>query len=72
MEHPTFDLLKEKFRNSDYEIFLKIDWNELRDEDEYEHGFENYREYETFKEAEIRSSFNKLTDSSSRLGVFSK
>lgn len=53
--HPSFPELLNKFRNSTYEIFLKIDWDGLRDKEMYE--FDDYGEYEKLKEAEIRSSF---------------
>ncbi len=53
--HPDFDTLTDKFTNPTYEIFLKIDWDRLRDKEVYD--FDNYREYEKLKEEEIRSSF---------------
>lgn len=55
ISHSSFPKLLNKFRNSTYEIFLKIDWDRLRDKEMYE--FDDYREYEKLKEAEIRSSF---------------
>ncbi|SME73858.1 NB-ARC domain protein [Bacillus cereus] len=53
--NPIFPSLIEKFTNSTYERFLKIDWNRLRDKEVYQ--FEDWKEYERLKEAEIRSSF---------------
>lgn len=53
--HPSFNSLAHKFTNPTYEIFLKIDWDRLRDKEMYE--FDDYREYEKLKEAEIRGSF---------------
>ncbi|MEB8328656.1 hypothetical protein OO009_04750 [Flavobacteriaceae bacterium KMM 6897] len=53
--HPSFNSLAHKFTNPTYEIFLKIDWDRLRDKEMYE--FDDYREYEKLKEVEIRSSF---------------
>lgn len=53
--HSSFPELLNNFRNSTYETFLKIDWDRLRDKEMYE--FDDYREYEKLKEAEIRSSF---------------
>ncbi len=55
VSHPSFISLAHSFTNSTYEIFLKIDWDRLRDKEMYE--FDDYREYEKLKEAEIRSSF---------------
>jgi hypothetical protein len=55
VSHPSFTSLAHKFTNPTYEIFLKIDWDRLRDKEMYE--FDDYREYEKLKEAEIRSSF---------------
>jgi len=55
VSHPLFISLTHKFTNPTYEIFLKIDWDRLRDKEMYE--FDDYREYEKSKEAEIRSSF---------------
>lgn len=53
--HSSFPELLNNFRNGTYETFLKIDWDRLRDKEMYE--FDDYREYEKLKEAEIRSSF---------------
>ncbi len=53
--HPSFSSLAESFTNADYETYLKIDWDILRDKEMYE--YEDYREYERLKEAEIRTSF---------------
>lgn len=55
VSHSSFTELLNIFRNSTYETYLKIDWDRFRDKDMYE--FDNYREYEKLKEAEIRSSF---------------
>ncbi|MBB6002951.1 ATP-binding protein [Arcicella rosea] len=55
VSHPSFSELLKKYRNKTYETFLKIDWDRFRDKEMYE--FDNYREYEKLKEAEIRSSF---------------
>jgi hypothetical protein len=55
VSHSSFSELLNKFRNSTYEIFLKLDWDRLRDKEMYE--FDDYREYEKLKEAEIRGSF---------------
>jgi hypothetical protein len=53
--HSSFSDLINKFKNSTYETFLKIDWDRFRDKEMYE--FDDYREYEKLKEAEIRGSF---------------
>jgi hypothetical protein len=55
VSHPSFPELINNFRNSTYETFLKIDWDRFRDKEMYE--YDDYREYEKLKEAEIRSSF---------------
>ncbi len=55
ISHSSFESLLHSFRNPTYEIYLKIDWNRLRDKEDYE--FENYKEYERLKEEEIRTSF---------------
>lgn len=55
VSHSSFPQLLNKFRNSTYEIFLKIDWDRIRDKEMYE--FDDFREYEKLKELEIRSSF---------------
>lgn len=53
--HPSFISLSHKFTNPTYEIFLKFDWDRLRDKEMFD--FDDYREYEKLKEAEIRGSF---------------
>jgi hypothetical protein len=55
ISHHSFKTLAHKFTNPTYEIFLKIDWDRLRDKEMYE--FDDYSEYEKLKEAEIRNSF---------------
>lgn len=45
----------QKYRNSTYDMYIKIDWDRYRDKEIYE--FDNFEEYEQLKEAEIRSSF---------------
>ncbi|SHF46101.1 hypothetical protein SAMN05444274_105311 [Mariniphaga anaerophila] len=60
--HPDFDLLYSKFINPLYELFLKVNWDRLRDKESYD--FDNHREYEKLKESEIRSSliFNSVSE----------
>lgn len=55
VSHSSFSDLLNKFKNRTYETFLKIDWDRFRDKEMYE--FDDYREYEKLKEAEIRGSF---------------
>jgi hypothetical protein len=55
IQHSAFEELKEKFTNSTYQMFLKIDWNRLRDKEMHE--FSDFREYERLKELDIRTSF---------------
>lgn len=52
---PEFSNLTNRFVNETYFAFLKIDWDRFRDKEMYE--FDDFREYERLKEAEIRSSF---------------
>ena len=52
---PEFSNLTNRFVNETYLAFLKIDWDRFRDKEMYE--FDDFREYERLKEAEIRSSF---------------
>ncbi|MDQ0253928.1 hypothetical protein J2S74_001301 [Evansella vedderi] len=47
--------LKETYRNELYDMYLSIDWDRIRDKDVYE--FDDFREYETLKEQELRKSF---------------
>ena len=53
--HITFSSLLSSFTNPMYEEYLKIDWDRFRDREMFE--FDDYREYEKLKEAEIRNSF---------------
>jgi hypothetical protein len=55
VSHSSFEQLKSKFINPTYEMFLKIDWDRLRDKEMFE--YDNYKEYEKLKEEEIRDSF---------------
>lgn len=57
-----FEYLSQKYINSTYELFLKISWDRYRDKCIYD--FDNYKEYNKFKEEEIRKSivFNDLED----------
>ena len=59
ISHRSFDSLIDSFRNSTYEIYLKIDWNRFGDKERRE--FDDYREYGRLKEEELRTSF-VLTD----------
>src|SRR5690606_24327213 len=52
---PEFSNFSNRFVNETYLSFLKIDWDRFRDKEMYE--FDDFREYERLKEAEIRSSF---------------
>lgn len=52
---PIFESLSTKFRNLTYDTYLKIDWDRIRDKEDFE--FENYEEYEKLKGEEIRTSF---------------
>ena len=55
VSHSSFDSVINEFTNPTYEIFVKIDWDRLRDKDMYD--FEDFKEYEKLKELEIRTSF---------------
>lgn len=52
---PEFSNYTNRFVNETYFTFLKIDWDRFRDKEMYE--FDDFREYERLKEAEIRTSF---------------
>lgn len=52
---PNIDILKAKYSNELYEMYLRIDWDRIRDKDMYD--FDDFREYEDLKEQEIRKSF---------------
>lgn len=53
--HITFSSLSSSYTNPMYQEYLKIDWDRFRDKEMFE--FDDYREYEKLKEAEIRNSF---------------
>ena len=53
--NPKFKDLSKNFTNDTYKIFLKLDWNRLRDKDSDE--FSDYRKYDKIKEIEVRNSF---------------
>ncbi|WP_020537329.1 ATP-binding protein [Lewinella cohaerens] len=53
--HISFSSFSSSFTNPMYEDYLKIDWDKFRDKEMFE--FDDYREYEKLKEAEIRSNF---------------
>jgi hypothetical protein len=55
MHNDQFEELLKRFCNPMFEVFLKIDWDRLRDKEMYE--FDDYKEYETLKTKEIRESF---------------
>lgn len=55
IQDSEFDILRSTFINEVYLIYLKIDWERLRDKDSYE--FEDYNEYERLKESEVRENF---------------
>lgn len=55
ISHQTFDDLSESFTNLAYKTYLKLDWNKRRDKESYE--FDNYKEYQSLKEAELREAF---------------
>lgn len=52
---PEFSNFTNRFVNETYFTFLKIDWDQFRDKEMYK--FNDFREYEKLKEAEIRTSF---------------
>lgn len=55
IQNQTINTLKAKFTNNLYSEYLVLDWNRYRDKEDYE--FDDYREYEKLKEADIRSAF---------------
>ncbi|MGD7046149.1 hypothetical protein [Jeotgalibacillus proteolyticus] len=60
------DTLKAKYRNELYEMYLRIDWDRIRDKDMY--NFDDYKKYEELKEQEIRNSF--LLQSTEEVSTF--
>jgi hypothetical protein len=66
--HCSFSSLVKKFTNPTYEIFLKIDRDMFRDKEIYK--CENNKEYEKWKETEIRNYF--LFNSISEFNEFYK
>lgn len=52
----SYRTLKSRFFNKEYQDFLKLEWDRVRDKEIYDFG--DYREYETIKANELRSSFS--------------
>jgi hypothetical protein len=51
----SYQKLKSKFYNTEYEDFLKLDWDRFRDKEIFE--FDDYKEYETIKANDLKHSF---------------
>jgi hypothetical protein len=51
----SYQSLKPKFSTQEYSDFCKLDWNRLRDKNDFE--FNDFREYDNLKTEEIRTSF---------------
>lgn len=51
----SYQRLRSTFYNAEYEDFLKLDWNRLRDKEIYD--FDDHQEYVVVKTAELRNSF---------------
>lgn len=47
--------LKQKFSTQEYSDFCKLDWNRLRDKNDFE--FDDFKEYDNLKTEEIRKNF---------------
>lgn len=60
------DSLSNKFFNPLYEMYLKMNWDRLRDKEIFD--YDNYVEYEQLKEAEIRENF--VFDNKSKIEAF--
>ncbi|MBA4317813.1 MAG: hypothetical protein C0412_05385, partial [Flavobacterium sp.] len=60
MVNDEFEFLKAKFINERFLVYLKIDWDRLRDKEIFEYA--NNEEYEILKENEVRENFvfNKI------------
>jgi hypothetical protein len=54
--NPQFEIIAQRFTNYEYELFVKLDWDRLRDKESFD--FENYDEYRALKETDIRESFH--------------
>ena len=51
----TYRDLKHKFLTEDYLIFCKLDWNRLKDKNDFD--FNNWEEYDNLKSDEIKKNF---------------
>jgi len=51
----TYQSLKQKYLTQEYSDFCKLDWNRLRDKNDFE--FNDFREYDNLKTEEIRKNF---------------
>lgn len=51
----SYQDLKQKFLTDEYSMFCKLDWNKLRDKNDFE--FDNWQEYDNLKSEEIRRNF---------------
>ncbi len=51
----TYQSLKQKFLTDEYSLFCKLDWNRLRDKNDFE--FDNWKDYDNLKSEEIRKNF---------------
>jgi len=55
VDNSSFNIVKSRFRNHLYEMYLIVNWDKFRDKESFE--YENYQEYEKLKEEEIRTNF---------------
>jgi len=51
----SYQDLKQKFSTLEYSDFCKLDWNRLRDKNDFE--FDDFKEYDNLKTEEIRKNF---------------
>lgn len=51
----SYQKFKDEFHSKDYEFFRKLDWNRLKNKEEFD--FKNHREFEHLKTVDIRKSF---------------
>ena len=53
----SYQGLKQKFLTEEYLTFCKLDWNRLRDKNEFDYDFNDWKEYDNLKSEEIRRNF---------------
>lgn len=60
LDNAKFDEILVRFRNKEYETYLKLDWDRYRDKEMFE--FDDFKQYDKLKEAEVRGNFKFATE----------